>query len=72
MSLLKEVAAELIGMFFGDAPMTLALLLIVAVSGALIDLIGIDPLVGGSVLALGCPALLITNLHRQKSAILRR
>lgn len=72
MSLLKEVAAELIGMFVGDAAMTLAVLLIVAVSGALIAFNGIEPLVGGSALALGCPALLIANLHRQRSVGLRR
>ena len=70
MSLLKEVAAELIGMFFGDARMTLAALLIVAASGVLIDLTGVDPLVGGGVLALGCPVLLIANLRRWKSTVL--
>jgi hypothetical protein len=69
MTLLKEVAAELIGMFFGDARLALALLLLVAVSGALIELSGLDPLVGGTVLALGCPALLIANLRREKRAI---
>jgi hypothetical protein len=69
MSLLKEVAAELIGMFFGDARMTIALLLLIAVAGTLIELTGIDPLVGGSVLILGCPALLIANLRRDSRAI---
>jgi hypothetical protein len=69
MSLLKEVGAELIGMFFGDARLTIALLLLIAVAGALIDLTGIDPLVGGIVLILGCPALLIANLRRERRAI---
>jgi hypothetical protein len=69
MSLLKEVIAELIGMFFGDARLTIALLLLVAVAGALIELSGIDPLVGGIVLILGCPALLIANLRRERRAI---
>jgi hypothetical protein len=69
MNLLKDVAAELIGMFFGDARLTLALLLLVAVAGALIKLTGIDPLVGGIVLILGCPALLIANLRRESRAI---
>ena len=69
MTLLKEVAAELIGMFFGDARLALALLLLVAVSGALIELSGLDPLVGGTVLAFGCPALLIANLRHEKRAI---
>jgi hypothetical protein len=69
MSLLKEVGAELIGMFFGDARLTIALLLLIAVAGALIELTGIDPLVGGIVLILGCPALLIANLRRERRAI---
>jgi hypothetical protein len=70
MSLLKEVMAELIGMFFGDARMTLAVLLIVAAAGGLVTLTGIDPLVGGAVLALGCPTLLLANLRRSKAAVL--
>jgi len=69
MSLLKEVGAELISMFFGDARLTIALLLLIAVAGALIELTGMDPLVGGIVLILGCPALLIANLRRERRAI---
>jgi cadmium resistance protein CadD (predicted permease) len=69
MSLLKEVIAELIGMFFGDARLTVALLLLVAVAGALIKLTEIEPLIGGIVLILGCPALLIANLRRERRTI---
>jgi hypothetical protein len=69
MSLLKEVVAELIGMFFGDAQLTVALLLLSAVAGILIELTGIDPLVGGIVLMAGCPALLIASLRRDSRAI---
>jgi len=69
MSLLKEVIAELIGMFFGDARLTLAVLLLVAVAGALIKLTEIEPLIGGIVLILGCPALLIANLRRERRTI---
>jgi hypothetical protein len=69
MSLLKEVAAELIAMFFGDARLTIALLLLIAVAGALIELTGIDPLLGGSVLVVGCPALLIASVRRDSRAI---
>jgi hypothetical protein len=72
MNLLKEVAAELVGMFFGDTRMTLTVLAIVAASGALVTLTGVDPLVGGAILALGCPALLMANLHRSKAAVLHR
>ena len=70
MSLLKEVAAELVGMFFGDARMTLAVLVIVAAAGGLVTLTGVNPLVGGGILALGCPMLLIANLRRSKAAVL--
>jgi hypothetical protein len=72
MNLLREVAAELIGMFFGDTRMTFAVLIVVAASGALVTLTGIDPLVGGAILALGCPVLLMANLHRSKAAVLHR
>ena len=72
MNLLKEVAAELVGMFFGDTQMTLAVLIVIAASGALVTLTGIDPLVGGAILALGCPVLLLANLRRSKAAVLHR
>ena len=70
MSLLKEVVAELVGMFFGDARLTTAVLLIVAAAAGLVTLAGIDPLIGGGVLALGCPMLLLANLRRSKAAVL--
>ena len=38
-------------------------------AGALIELTGIDPLVGGIVLIAGCPALLIAGLRRDSRAI---
>ena len=69
MTLLKEIAAELIGMFFGDARLTLAILLIVAVSGALIELTAIDPVIGGGVLALTCPLVLVANLRQETRGI---
>jgi hypothetical protein len=72
MNLLKEVVAELVGMFFGDTRMTLTVLIVVAASGALVTLTGVDPLVGGAILALGCPVLLMANLHRSKAAVLHR
>lgn len=69
MTLLKEIAAELIGMFFGDARLTLAILVIVAVSGALIEFTAIDPVIGGGVLALGCPLVLAANLRHETRGI---
>ena len=70
MNLLKEVVAELVGMFFGDARLTTAVLLIVAAAAGLVTLTGLDPLIGGGALALGCPMLLLANLRRSKAAVL--
>jgi len=62
--MLKEIIAELIGMFMGDARLTLAVLALVASAAALIEFAGIDPLGAGGVLLVGCLGLLIENVHR--------
>jgi hypothetical protein len=59
MTILKEVLAELFGMFVGDARLTVAILAVVALAAALIYLFGIDPLFGGCVLLFGCLAVVI-------------
>ena len=64
MTMLKEIIAELIGMFMGDARLTLAVLAIVAGAAALIKLAGIDPLGAGGILLVGCLGLLIENVRR--------
>ena len=64
MTMLKEIIAELIGMFMGDARLTLAVLAIVAGAAALIELVGVDPLDAGGLLLVGCLGLLIENVHR--------
>ena len=64
MTMLKEIIAEVIGMFMGDARLTLAILAIVAGAAALIKLVGVDPLGAGSLLLVGCLGLLIENVHR--------
>jgi hypothetical protein len=64
MKLVGDLLAELIGMFVGDRRLTVGVLAIVAVAGLSIDVAGLDPLVGGSVLLLGCPLLLIDNVRR--------
>jgi hypothetical protein len=64
MTMLKEIFAELIGMFVGDARLTLAVLAIVAGVAALIKIAGIDPLGAGVILLVGCLGLLIENVHR--------
>jgi hypothetical protein len=64
MTMLKEIIAELIGMFIGDARLTLAVLALVASVAALIKLADVDPLAAGVVLLVGCLGLLIENVHR--------
>ena len=68
MTVLKEVAAELIGMFVGEKRMTISVLAIVAATGSLVDFIGLDPLVGGAVLLFGCLILLVESVCRSSRA----
>jgi hypothetical protein len=53
MTMLKELAAELIGMFVGEKRLAIVVLAIVAVAGSLVDFAGLNPLVGGAVLLFG-------------------
>lgn len=64
MTMLRELPAELIGMFAGDAWLTVCVLAVVALSAALIDLGGIEPLIGGGVLLAGCLLLLVHSVRR--------
>ena len=68
MTMLKELAAELIDMFFAERRLAIAVLAIVAVAGSLVDLAGLNPLVGGAVLLLGCLILLIESVCRSARA----
>jgi len=61
MAMLKEVAAELIGMFFAEKRLTLEVLALVAVTG-LVDFVGLDALVGGVILLFGSLGLLIASV----------
>lgn len=64
MIILRDVLAELFGMFVGDARLTAAVLVIVAVAAALIDLGDVPPLIGGGVLLVGCLIVLIGAVVR--------
>ena len=68
MTMLKELVAELIGMFVGEKRLTIAVLGVVAVVGSLADFIGLDPLLGGAALLLGCLILLIESVCRSAKA----
>ena len=64
MRMLKELAAELVGMFVGETRLTISVLAIVALVGSLVDFIGLDPLLGGAVLLLGSVTLLVESVLR--------
>lgn len=64
MTILSDVLAELFGMFVGDARLTAAVLLVVAIAAALIDLGDVQPLIGGGVLLVGCLVVLIGAVMR--------
>ena len=62
MTILKDFAAELIGMFFGETRLAAALLALVAATGLLIDIAGLDQLMGGAVLLFGSLILLVASV----------
>ena len=64
MTIFKELAAELISMFFGETRLAAALLALVAVTGLLIDFAGLDHLMGGAMLLFGSLALLVVSVCR--------
>ncbi len=65
MSVLREVLAELFAMFVADARLSAAVLLLVGAVAALLSLAeGLDPLVGGGLLLLGCLGLVIESVRR--------
>ena len=59
MRILGDVIAELVSMFAGDVRLSVAILAVVAAAAGLIDVVGVDPLIGGCVLLSGCLTVLI-------------
>jgi hypothetical protein len=68
MTVLKEVVAELISMFVGERRLTIAVLTLVAGAGCLANFTDLDPLVGGTMMLLGCLILLIESVWRSAKA----
>lgn len=62
MTILKDVLAELFGMFVGDARLSAAILVVVVIAAGVIDLTGASPLIGGAVLLGGCLAVMIFSV----------
>lgn len=65
MSLMGDVAKELLGMFLADARLTMAILLLVASLGGLVLAVQFEPLVAGGILLVGCLAILVEAALRQ-------
>ena len=68
MTVLKEVVAELIGMFIAESRLTIGVLAVVAMTGCLVNFTDLDPLVGGTVVLFGCLILLIESIYRSARA----
>ena len=64
MTMLRELAAELTGMFVGETRLTLSVLAIVAIAATLVHIIGVYPLLGGAALLVGCIVLLVESVLR--------
>ena len=62
MTILKDVLAELVGMFVGDARLSAAILVVVVIAAGVIDLAGASPLIGGGVLLGGCLVVMIFSV----------
>lgn len=65
MTLLRDIARTLLGMFLTDARLTIAILALVTLVAGLILNLGVDPLVGGGVLLVGCLAILVEAAARE-------
>ena len=72
MSLLRDVAKELLGMFLADARLTCGILALVALVAALTQSHAIDPLVGGAALLVGSLAILVMAAWRETQRLTRR
>jgi Flp pilus assembly protein TadB len=64
-TLLRDIVAELLGMFLADARLSVAILLLVLVVAALVDGAGLGPLIGGAALLIGCIAILVEAAVRE-------
>ncbi len=65
MTLLRDIAGELAGMFFADIRLAGAVLLLVSVVATVVRILGAPPLIGGAVLLIGCHAILVEAVVRE-------
>ena len=65
MTLLRDIANELVGMFLADSRLSGAVLALVRIVAALTNSLGVEPLIGGGVLVAGCPLILVEAAFRE-------
>lgn len=65
MSIIVEVAKELLGMFLADARLTTTTLVLVAIVAGLIVALRVEPLLGGGALLIGSLAILVEAAVRE-------
>jgi hypothetical protein len=65
MSIIGDVAKELLGMFLADAGLTSATLILVAIISALLLWGRLDPALCGGLLLVGCLAILVEAVLRE-------
>jgi len=65
MTLLRDVAAELVGMFLADARLSAAILALVLLAAGLVRALGAAPLVAGGLLLGGSLAILVEAAVRE-------
>ena len=65
MTLLRDIANELVGMFLADAPLTGAILVLVLIVAGLILGVGVEPLIGGGALLVGSLLILVGAALRE-------
>ena len=62
MTILREFAAELVGMFFAETRLSAALLALVAATAWLIDYTDLNQLISGAMLLFGSLAVLVASV----------
>ena len=65
MEIIKDVLLELFSMFVTDMRLTLTTLALVGLAAILIQVLHLNPLIGGFVLLLGCFAIVIEATIRE-------
>ena len=64
-SIVGDVAKELLGMFLADARLTLSILVLVAIAAGLVDWLSLSPVVGGGLLVVGSLLILVEAVVRE-------